>query len=67
MKPYQSRALKTPDRLNYETASRLARLQGREGRLQEGIELIKPLYSWFSEGLDSPDLKEAREFLEGAA
>lgn len=53
--------------LELRTALRLARLQGREGRLQEGIELIKPLYSWFSEGLDSPDLKEAREFLEGAA
>jgi predicted negative regulator of RcsB-dependent stress response len=53
--------------LELRTALRLARLQGRQGRLQEGIDLIKPLYSWFSEGLDTPDLKEAREFLERAA
>jgi class 3 adenylate cyclase len=45
-------------------ALRLARLRQRQGRLQEAMDLIKPIYSWFTEGLDTPDLKEARELLE---
>jgi predicted ATPase len=48
-------------------ALRLARLRQRQGRSQEAIDLIKPIYSWFTEGLDTPDLKEARELLEHPA
>jgi predicted ATPase len=48
-------------------ALRLARLRQRQGRSQEAMELINPLYSWFTEGLDTPDLKEARELLEHPA
>jgi predicted ATPase len=53
--------------LELRTALRLARLRQRQGRSQEAIDLIKPIYSWFTEGLDTPDLKEARELLEHPA
>jgi predicted ATPase len=50
--------------LELRAALRLARLRRREGRSQEAIGLIEPIYSWFTEGLDTPDLKEARELLD---
>jgi predicted ATPase len=37
----------------------LARLWGERGRRSEGRELLAPLYGWFTEGFDTPDLKEA--------
>jgi predicted ATPase len=53
--------------LELRAALRLARLRQRQGRSQETMDLIKPIYSWFTEGLDTSDLKEAREFLEHPA
>jgi class 3 adenylate cyclase/tetratricopeptide (TPR) repeat protein len=42
---------------------RLAQLQIRQGRQQKARELLQPVYSWFAEGLDTADLKEARDLL----
>jgi len=42
----------------------LARLLRQQGRAAEGQELLADCYAWFSEGLDTPDLQEARELLE---
>jgi predicted ATPase len=35
-----------------------------EGRRAEARELLAPVYGWFTEGLDTPDLREAKALLE---
>ena len=45
------------------TAVSLARLRLRQGRRAEGRELLAGIYGWFTEGFDTPDLREARELL----
>jgi hypothetical protein len=42
----------------------LAHLLRTQGRAAEGRALLAECYAWFSEGLDTPDLQEARELLE---
>jgi DNA-binding winged helix-turn-helix (wHTH) protein/predicted ATPase len=42
----------------------LARLRRDQGRRAEARELLAPVYGWFSEGFDMPDLKEAKALLE---
>jgi class 3 adenylate cyclase len=56
MKAYELRA-----------ATDLARLWGEEGRREEARELLAPLYGWFTEGFDTPDLKEAKALLDALA
>ena len=48
-------------------ATSLARLWLEQGRRAEAREVLYPVYSWFSEGLDSPDLIEARTVLDAAS
>jgi hypothetical protein len=43
----------------------LARLWGEQGRRVEARELLAPVYGWFTEGLDTADLKEAKTLLVG--
>jgi hypothetical protein len=45
-------------------ALRLARLWQTQGRNTEARELVAPVYDWFTEGFDTPDLKEAKALLE---
>jgi len=45
-------------------ATSLARLWGEQGRRAEARELLAPVYSWFSEGFDTPDLNEAKALLD---
>ena len=40
-------------------ATSLACLWQREGRSDEASALLTPIYSWFTEGFDSADLKDA--------
>src|SRR5262249_7025432 len=42
----------------------LAGLQRAQGRRSEARELLAPIYGWFTEGFDTPDLKEAKTLLE---
>jgi len=42
----------------------LARLRGEQGRLGKARELLAPLYASFTEGFDTPDLKEAKALLD---
>jgi adenylate cyclase len=42
----------------------LARLQQSQGRLAEARRLLVEVYNWFTEGFDTPDLKEAQALLE---
>jgi predicted ATPase len=45
----------------------LARLWRSEDRGREAHELLVPVYGWFTEGFDIPDLKEAQVLLEELA
>jgi class 3 adenylate cyclase/tetratricopeptide (TPR) repeat protein len=45
----------------------LARLLQRQGRPQEAVSLLKPIYSWFTEGFATADLKAARALLDRLA
>jgi len=41
----------------------LARLRRQQGRPQEAVALLAPILAWFTEGLDTADLKAARTLL----
>jgi predicted ATPase len=45
----------------------LTRLWRGQGRLREARELLTPIYAWFTEGLDTADLQDARDLLEALA
>jgi predicted ATPase len=44
-------------------AASLARLWGEQGRREEARDLLSPVYSWFTEGFDTPDLQDAKALL----
>jgi len=48
-------------------ATSLARLWLHQGKHDEARDLLAPIYSWFTEGLDTPILREARTVLEQIA
>jgi predicted ATPase len=45
-------------------ATSLARLWADSGRSREARELLAPVYEWFTEGFDTPDLKAATALLD---
>jgi class 3 adenylate cyclase/predicted ATPase len=45
-------------------AASLARLRCDQGRRREARDLLAPVYGWFTEGFDTPDLKEAKALLD---
>jgi predicted ATPase len=45
-------------------AASLARLRRDQGRHVEARNLLTPIYGWFTEGFDTPDLKEAKALLD---
>jgi predicted ATPase len=48
-------------------ASSMARLWRDQGKSQQARELLAPIYSWFNEGFDTLDLKDAKALLEELA
>jgi predicted ATPase len=42
----------------------MARLWRDQGRTQQALELLAPVYGWFTEGFDTRDLKDAKALLE---
>jgi len=46
-------------------AASLARLRHNQGRGPEARDLLAPVYGWFTEGLTTPDLREAKTLLDG--
>ena len=48
-------------------ATSLARLWQDQGRRAEAHDRLAPVYGWFSEGFDTPDLREARALLDDLA
>jgi len=50
--------------LELRAATSLARLWGDQGRRAKARDLLAPVYGWFTEGFDTPDLKDARGLLD---
>jgi predicted ATPase len=48
-------------------ATNLARLWRDQGRRDEARDLLAAVYGWFSEGFDTPVLKEAKALLDELA
>jgi len=53
--------------LELRAATSLARLWAEQGRRSEAHDLLAPIYGWFTEGFDTPDLKEGKALLEELA
>jgi len=45
-------------------AASLARLRRDQGRSAEARNLLAPVYNWFTEGFDTPDLKDVKALLD---
>ena len=45
-------------------ATKLARLWGEQGHRAEAHDLLRPIYSWFTEGFGTPDLIGAKTVLD---
>jgi predicted ATPase len=50
--------------LELRAAMNLSRLWQQQGKRAEAYELLAPIYGWFTEGFDTPDLQEAKALLE---
>jgi len=50
--------------LELRAATSLARLWGERRRRNEARDLLAPVYGWFTEGFDTPDLKDAKALLD---
>jgi predicted ATPase len=48
-------------------AASLAQLRREQGRRAEARDLLAPVYDWFTEGFDTPDLKDAKALLDELA
>jgi predicted ATPase len=46
------------------SAMSLARLWQKQGKHQAALELLSPVYEWFTEGLDTGDLEETDSLLK---
>jgi predicted ATPase len=45
----------------------MARLWRDQGKRDKARELLAPIYGWFTEGFDTPDLKQAKALLDELA
>jgi class 3 adenylate cyclase/predicted ATPase len=50
--------------LELRAALALAKLHRTHGQSDEAVALLRPLHDWFTEGADTPELREAHEILE---
>jgi predicted ATPase len=53
--------------LELRAAMDLAQLWGEQGRRTEALELLAPIFGWFTEGFDTVDLTEAKALLDALA
>ena len=49
------------------TSTTLAKILAERGERRQAIELLKPVYDWFTEGFDTYDLKQAKNLLDQLA
>ena len=45
----------------------LGRLWRQQGKRRQAHEMLSEIYGWFSEGLDTPDLRDAHALLAALA
>ncbi len=50
--------------LELRAATSLSRLLYEQTKRQEARDLLAPVYDWFTEGFDTPDLKDAKALLD---
>ncbi|MFG3595376.1 AAA family ATPase [Bradyrhizobium sp. RDI18] len=50
--------------LELRTTASLARLWRDQGKPRQSHDLLAPVYGWFTEGFDTPDLREAKALLD---
>jgi class 3 adenylate cyclase/predicted ATPase len=50
--------------LELRTATTLARVLAENNERREAVELLAPIYDWFTEGFDTADLREAKALVE---
>ena len=50
--------------LELRAGTSLARLWRDQGKRTEARDLLSPIYQWFTEGFDAPELKDAKALLE---
>jgi predicted ATPase len=50
--------------LELRAALSLSRLWQQQGKRDQARQLLTAVYSWFTEGFETPDLQEARAWLE---
>jgi tetratricopeptide (TPR) repeat protein len=50
--------------LELRAAMNLARLLRQQGKTAESLKALEEVYGWFTEGFDTPDLKEAKALLQ---
>ncbi len=50
--------------LELRAVTSLSRLWHQQGKTQDARQMLAEIYSWFTEGFDTPDLQEARALLE---
>jgi class 3 adenylate cyclase/tetratricopeptide (TPR) repeat protein len=50
--------------LELRAATDLAALRMEQGRRQQALELLAPVYGWFAEGFETQDLKQAKALLD---
>ncbi len=50
--------------LELRAATSLARLWQHQSKHREALELLAPVYGWFTEGFETADLQEAKALLE---
>jgi predicted ATPase len=50
--------------LELRAAAGIARLWRDQGRTEEARDLHAPIYGWFTEGFNTPDLKDAKALLD---
>jgi predicted ATPase len=53
--------------LQLRAARDLARVLAERGERSQAADLLAPIYAWFTEGFDTPDLKEAKALLDELA
>ncbi len=53
--------------LELRATTSLARLWQSQDKRQEAVDLLAPVYGWFTEGFDTADLQEAKALLNELA
>ena len=69
---YLARSLNTARRqgarlLELRTATTFARVLAEKHERRKAVDLLAPVYGWFTEGFDAPDLKDAKALLDELA